>query len=301
MRLFLISDKTVFRGKNFSQKEKQTEKNYLTDAKRRLLMNTKKSCQKLAMTMAAVVLGIVVYPGLSRAATPRTQTASLNQNSINLQLISQSFQPPDRGAPPRTADGGSRGCGLVKPDQKGLTGLTPGNFLPLTVSAHPTFFWYVPASEAEKLEFTLMDETDSQVIYSTKIPLPSKGGIVSFTLPKDNAPALKIGKMYHWYLAMVCDRNDRTGDTLVDGWIERTVQSASLEQQLKQAKSLSEESAIYAKAGIWHEALSILANLRRAQPDNEKFLQSWKELLNSVELQQFAQEPVVETVEISKE
>ncbi|MCT7948627.1 DUF928 domain-containing protein [Ancylothrix sp. C2] len=264
-------------------------------------MNTKQSCQRLAMSVAAVVLGIAVYPGLTRPANATTQTASLNLNSINQQLISQTFQPPDRGAPPRTADGGSRGCGLVKPGQKGLTALTPGNSLPLTVSEKPTFFWYVPASTAVRLEFTLMDETDSQVIYTTKIPLPSKAGIVGFTLPKTNAPALKIGKMYHWYLAMVCDSNDRTGDTVVDGWIERTVQSASLTEQLNQANSLSEQAAVYADAGIWHEAVSTLAKLRQNQPENQELLNSWERLLRSVELERFAQEPVVDTIEISQE
>lgn len=263
-------------------------------------MNANKSWQRVAMTVGAMVLGMAVEAGLNRPAAATTET-NINQNSINLNLISQSFQPPDRGAPPRTADGGSRGCGLVKPGQKGLTALTPGKFLPLTVSEHPTFFWYVPSSSAERLEFTLMDETDTQVIYTTTIPLPSKPGIVGFTLPKANAPALKIGKMYHWYLAMVCNSNDRTGDTVVDGWIERTSQSASLEQQLKQAKSLSEQAEVYAKAGIWHEAVATLASLRRDQPENQTFLTSWKQLLNSVELQQFAQEPVVETIEISKE
>lgn len=263
-------------------------------------MNANQSWQKVAMTMAAMVLGITVEAGLTKPATATTE-ARINQNSINLNLISQSFQPPDRGAPPRTADGGSRGCGLVKPGQKGLTALTPGNFLPLTVSEHPTFFWYVPSSSAEKLEFTLMDETDSQVIYTTTIPVPSKAGIVGFTLPKANAPALKTGKMYHWYLAMVCNSNDRTGDTVVDGWIERTSQSASLTEQLKQANSLREQAAVYAEAGIWHEAVSTLANLRQKQPENPELLNSWGELLRSVQLEQFAQEPVVDTIEISQE
>ncbi len=263
-------------------------------------MNVNKSWQKVAMTMAAMVLGMAVEAGLTRPAAATTE-ANINQNSINLKLISQSFQPPDRGAPPRTADGGSRGCGLVKPGQKQLTALTPGKFLPLTVSEHPTFFWYVPSSSAERLEFTLMDKTDSQVIYTTTIPLPSKPGIVGFTLPKANAPALKIGKMYHWYLAMVCNSNDRTGDTVVDGWIERTSQSASLEQELKQANSLSKQAAVYANAGIWHEAVSTLAILRQKQPENPQLLDSWEELLRSVELEQFAQEPVVDTIEISQE
>lgn len=255
-------------------------------------MNRKNTLQNLATVSAALVLGIAIAPFASARVPSSSQSVPLK--------ISEAFQPPDRGAPPRTADGGARGCGSYKPGEKLLTALTPSNYLPLTVAEHPTFFWYVPQSPAQALEFTLRDEKDEEVIYKTKLPVPASGGIVSLTLPAGSAPALKEGKMYHWYLAMVCNLDDRTGDTVVDGWIERTSPSAALAEELKNAQPSSLPS-IYAKAGIWHEAIATLAKLRRDNPDDMTVVNRWEELLTSVELGAFTREPFVEAGEISKQ
>lgn len=261
----------------------------------------KNSLLKLVSISGALVLGIASSLCLKSLAQAHSQPILIDQNLSVPFKLSEAFQPPDRGAPPRTADGGARGCGLYKPGEKLLTALTPSNYLALTVSEHPTLFWYVPQSPAKTLEFTLRDAKDAEVIYKTQLPTPNKAGIVSLSLPASALPPLKVGQMYHWYLAMVCDSNDRTGDTVVDGWIERTSQSASLTEQLKQANSLSQQAAVYANAGIWHEAVSTLAKLRQNQPENPELLNSWEKLLRSVELEQFAQEPVVDTIEISQE
>lgn len=255
-------------------------------------MNRKNTFQKLATVSAALILGIAIAPFASARGPSLGQSVPLK--------ISEAFQPPDRGAPPRTADGGARGCGSYKEGEKQLTALTPANHLPLTVAEHPTFFWYVPQSPAQALEFTLRDEKDEKVIYKTKLPVPSQAGIVSLTLPAESVPALKEGKMYHWYVAMVCNLEDRTGDTVVDGWIERTSPSAALAEQLKNAQP-STLPSIYAKAGIWHEAIATLAKMRRDNPDDATVVSRWEELLKSVELDAFTAEPFIEAGEISKQ
>ncbi len=255
-------------------------------------MNRKNTLQNLATVSAALVIGIGIAPFASARSFSPSQGAPLK--------LSEAFQPPDRGAPPRTADGGARGCGSYKPGEKLLTALTPSNHLALTVAEHPTFFWYVPQSQARALEFTLRDEKDEAVIYKTTLPVPTEGGIVSLTLPSASAPALKEGKMYHWYLAMVCNQEDRTGDTVVDGWIERTSPSDELAEQIKNAQP-SALPSIYAKAGIWHEAIATLAKLRRNNPNDSTVASRWEELLNSVELGAFTAEPFVEAGEISKQ
>lgn len=260
----------------------------------------KNSLLKLVSISGALVLGIASSLCLKSLAQAHSQPILIDQNLSVPFKLSEAFQPPDRGAPPRTADGGARGCGLYKPGEKLLTALTPSNYLALTVSEHPTLFWYVPQSPAKTLEFTLRDAKDAEVIYKTQLPTPNKAGIVSLSLPASALPPLKVGQMYHWYLAMVCDTEDRSGDTVVDGWMERTELNSNLAEELKNA-SIGDRPSIYAKAGIWHESLASLAQLRRNAPDDATIRARWEQLLNSVQLGEFAKEPLVETDRISQE
>lgn len=264
-------------------------------------MILKNSLQQLATFSGVLVLGLVVGSGFNSPVAASSQPALRDQALSIPQKLSEAFTPPDRGAPPSTADGGARGsCGLYKPGEKVLTALTPTNSLALTVSDYPTFLWYIPRSPANTLEFTLRDESDQEVIYKTQLPMPSEPGIISFSLPAGALVPLEEGKMYHWYLAIVCNQDDRSGDTVVDGWIERTKLSPTVASQLKNAR-VDEVPSIYARAGIWHEAVASLAELRRNNPQDLTLISRWEELLNSVQLGNFAQEPLVEDRQVSQE
>lgn len=248
-------------------------------------MVSKKSLQRLATVSLALSFGMVMTPRFNLPAGAQ----SPNQGGVK---ISQSFQPPDRGAPARTADGGTRGCGAAMND-KGLTSLTPARHLALTVSDSPTFFWYVPKSSAQELEFKLVDgSNEDKVIYQTTLPAPSKSGIISVSLPAGTGRHLENGKMYHWYFSMVCNKEDPTAKSYIDGWIERTQLDAPLASQV-QGASRQELPGIYAQAGIWHEALATLAELRRNYPDDQVIASQWQEFLTSVQLGEFSNEPLI--------
>ncbi len=247
------------------------------------------SLHKLAAVLSIVFLEIgLASPPLVRA---ELQPSSHGVNRTPADALAQAFQPPDRGSPPRTADGGTRGCSSFKPGEKALTPLTPPKHLALTTGEHPTFYWYIPQSPGKTLEFSLLDSQDEQVLYKTTVSAPSQSGIVSLSLPS-NLPPLQVGKQYHWYLVMACDTRDRTGDVAVDGWLERTALTPDLEAKLQTA-SPREQVAIYAKAGIWYESLEALIQLRRNYPNDKEVATGWKALLNSVELGQFVEEPLV--------
>jgi hypothetical protein len=51
---------------------------------------------------------------------------------------------------------------------------------------------------------------------------------------------------------------------------------------------------VYAKAGIWQETISILAQLRHDRPSDRNINAAWKELLESVNLTEIANAPLVE-------
>lgn len=128
----------------------------------------------------------------------------------------------------------------------------------LTLAERPTFFWYVPSSSAQTAKFVLLADKDREVLYETSLTLPNKPGIISFKIP-DSAPALAVGKTYHWYFTIVCNAEDASENPLVDGWVERTQAELPLSEALAKA-DLWKLPAIYAEAGIWHEGLTTLCS-----------------------------------------
>lgn len=206
--------------------------------------------------------------------------------------IAQAFNPPGRGAPPRTADVGTRGCSVSDTNAEPLTALVPVKDLALTLESHPTLFWYVPQAEGKTLKFTLLDKNDQNIIYEKELPAPSASGIVGIELSKDGMEGLKENELYHWYLSLVCDPQDRTGDIIVDGWIERMEATPELAAQIQEA-SPEALPQIYAKSGIWHDALSALVKLYNKNRQNQAIASQWKTLLHSVQLDAFAQTPIL--------
>ncbi|MFS0517913.1 DUF928 domain-containing protein [Nostoc sp. UIC 10607] len=225
---------------------------------------------------------------LLSALTAQVQAQSDHSNKT--WQISQTFKPPQRGKPPASAGGSTRGGSCIT-GKKLITPLIPPDKLGLTFAQRPTFFWYVPASKVKTAKFLLLAE-DQNVFYETSFPLPNKPGIVGFKLP-DSAPALAVGKTYHWYLTILCDAQDSSENPTVDGWVERTQPGAPLSEALAKA-NLYKFPSIYAEAGIWHEALNSLVQLRRTEPNNLKARLDWRQFFKSVGLSAIASEPLID-------
>ncbi len=199
----------------------------------------------------------------------------------------RNFDPPGRGTPERTADGGSRGC--FRP----IASLDPGQAMPLTVSERPTFYWHVPAGAAPQVRFVLRPASDeSKTVYETYMNVPEEDSIISLTLPEASEKALEVGETYHWYLVAVCDTTNPYDGVAIDGWIERVEPSDSLASNLK-ANPERQQPTVYAEAGIWHEAIEGFVNQRQLNPGDATLAQQWQEFLGSVGLAAYADVPVV--------
>lgn len=205
----------------------------------------------------------------------------------------------DKGAPigRRRGAAGRGNCLAVNPP---LTALVPAagtlpvsNVWGLTVTKHPTFWFYVPYSDtsASSGEFVLQDEADNDV-YRALITLPERPGVVSLRLPSTSAP-LELGKLYHWYFKVNCDQQATSGPVFVEGWVQRVTPSPTLESQLA-AATPQQQVALYAANGIWHEALTSLAKLRQVNPEDTALTTDWAELLQSAGLGELASAPMVQ-------
>lgn len=201
------------------------------------------------------------------------------------------FRPSNRGLPGRREGGGTRGgCPLQQPK---LTALIPPSNLGQTLAPYPTFFWYLPQNAATAAEFVLLDANNAE-IYKTQVTLPAEAGVVSLTLPQDLAPdrLLEVGQSYRWYFSLICDPLDRSADMFTSGWVERVEPSAELNNALAVALA-ADVPNLYAKAGLWYDALAATASLRQSQPQNPAFVSEWQNLLQAVGLEALANQPML--------
>ncbi|MEP6516751.1 DUF928 domain-containing protein [Microcoleus vaginatus] len=200
----------------------------------------------------------------------------------------------DREAPPPTQPGRPVRGGCASISQLGLTALVPKNKMGRTVSDYPTFFFYLPQTEAQSAEFILKDESGKQ-IYKQDLTISNLSGVIGVSIPANqNVPPLEVGKSYRWNFTVICDSLDRSADQIESGTVRRVELSADIRRQLAQADP-RQQTFIYAENGIWQDALSTLAAARRDQPNDTTFKADWESLLDSVKLGEIAKEPIVQT------
>ncbi|MEG3871505.1 MULTISPECIES: DUF928 domain-containing protein [unclassified Microcoleus] len=233
-------------------------------------------------------------------------------NISQLAVVGQpSINTPDR--PPNPIPGGPRfipptedidnwpptqprrpvrgGCASIS--QLGLTALVPKNKMGRTVSDYPTFFFYLPQTEAESAEFILQDESGKE-IYKQELTISNLSGVIGVSIPANqNVPPLEVGKSYTWNFTVICDSLDRSADQIEIGTVRRVELSEDIRRQLDQADP-RQKTVIYAENGIWQDALSTLAAARRDQPNDTTFKADWESLLDSVKLGEIAKEPIVQ-------
>lgn len=199
------------------------------------------------------------------------------------------FQPPEQGVPGRREGGGTRG--LVCPTA--TTALIPQSTMGQTISAKPTFFYYLPVALDKTVQFELADERDKTIYKKSFRMVTSRPGIVSVSLGSDgNSPALEVGKNYQWYFTIKCNSKN-TDDVLVSGWINRTTIAPTVKTELDRSGDRRAALSIFAQQGLWYEYLATLAQLRIESPSDASLALKWSEVLNSVELGKIAREPLV--------
>ncbi|MEG4392457.1 DUF928 domain-containing protein [Microcoleus sp. BROC3] len=214
-------------------------------------------------------------------------------NSQQLRAAWNNFQPPEDGVPGRREGGGTRGLECPTATTA-LTALIPQSTMGQTISATPTFFYYLPVALDKTVQFELADERDKTLYKKSFRMVTSRAGIVSVSLGSDgNSPALEVGKNYQWYFTIKCNPKNTTDDVLVSGWINRTALAPTVKIELDRSPDSRAKLSIFAQQGLWYEYLATLAQLRMESPSDASLALKWLEVLNSVELGNIAQQPLV--------
>jgi len=238
---------------------------------------------------------------LSSATLKISQLAVVGQPRIDTPTEPDNTQPggprfiqptEDIDAPPPARVRSVRG-GCASSNQVSLTALVPKNKIGRTVSDYPTFFFYLPQTDAELAELILEDESGNQ-IYQQELTIKNLSGVIGVSIPANtNVPPLEVGKDYTWKFTVVCDAEDRSSDQLETGIVRRVELSADILRELENADP-RQKTVIYAQNGIWQDALGTLAAARRANPNDTDLAADWESLLESVTLGEIPKEPIVE-------
>ncbi len=196
---------------------------------------------------------------------------------------------PPKGAPGKRKGAGSRNDCY----NKQFIALVPGTNFGLTTSERPTFWFYVPYADNNKLEakFWLHNKEGNQ-IYEKTFRLQNTPGIVKITLPETVSP-LVLEDLYPWHFSVICNGTGRLKDDFVYGGVERISITSDLEKQLE-GNNPRERIAVYAQQGLWFDALTALAEMRLANPQDKRLAQDWADLLKQVGLKEIESKPLVD-------
>ncbi|MEL6490568.1 MAG: DUF928 domain-containing protein [Cyanobacteria bacterium J06621_3] len=163
-----------------------------------------------------------------------------------------------------------------------LVSITPRSHMGVTALARPAFWFSIPDTVGSKaVEFRLNSEA-GDLIYTAQVDISSDSGVSEFQLP-ESAPALSPGKNYQWSFSLSCNNGSQSPELGLEGWVKRVNMSTALTEQLA-AASPQERVSLYQDAGLWHEQVSELLNLRRQDAESESLQRLWADLVESVGL-----------------
>lgn len=164
----------------------------------------------------------------------------------------------------------------------------------LTTLEKPSFWFYVPYTTQNltnsSAEFSLQDSEGTD-IHRIKIAVPANPSIIRISLP-NTVKSLEVGKTYRWYFKVRCNGQKASLPVYVEGYIQRSNLDSRVTEQLKTAANPQQKATIYAKEGIWFDALNMLAQIRQSS-QNASVEEDWQSLLRSVNLDGIATAPLV--------
>lgn len=207
-------------------------------------------------------------------------------------MINQRPPDPPRTPPPnQTRPGGGLNpvtSELCSPLNDTVRALIPVENPVLTTSAYPTFLFYVPfgADQVRYGEFSLLVwPRELQRHYKVRFALPEQPGIVSVTLPDSPDYELDTNQYYRWYFQLYCqDGHETVPDLTVHGMVQRV------------AASLERDRPIESGPEIWYDTAAAVAEQLQRSPHDAQLQQDWRNLLQSIDAEDLAQEPFVGSV-----
>ena len=142
-----------------------------------------------------------------------------------------------------------------------------------TVSQQPTLYWYLSSDWDWQMEFTLNEIGKREPVAALTLGIPINKTVHSAGINHLNLAdfdiSLQSNREYEWFITIVPDIEQRSGDLLASGTIKYMDASPILIKQLNQTpKELHYK--IYAEAGIWYDAIDHLCQQIELHPHNKE-------------------------------
>lgn len=248
-------------------------------------MNATQSYLKLALAIALSLANCSFYPLLARS-----------QPSLRVSLGLPEVGDEEAGPPPDNQREPGGGLNPQKPscgyDDKSMSAIVPLKNWVLTASPTPSFWFYFPDSSTDisSGEFVLLTRDGKERLHRIEFKLPEAApGIVSITLPESLDKGNFDEGIYYWQVRMHCSvREGEEPEPLVYGWVKRVLEITANSSETTDTMP-----------NISYDDINNLADRLRnpSNPNRAQIQQRWRELLNSIELTELAEEQILGEVE----
>lgn len=240
--------------------------------------------------VGAIALGTLGF-GLPAPASNLDRISPHSTSHFQQERRESPPNPPSTPPPNQSEPGGALNpfASSCNSADDTLKALIPMENPVLTVSEHPTFFFYVPfsADEVKYGEFSvLLWPGEQERLYKTRFALPEQPGIVSITLPATPEYALAEEQYYHWYFQLYCrDSTIPEPNLEVHGWVQRVARTPERDRSIQATLP-----------DIWYDALNLAAERLQASPQDPQLQQAWHDLLDAIDAGNLAEVTIVGSV-----
>lgn len=237
---------------------------------RGIKMNCRSLIKVLGLICAASNLSAIAYADYR----PTTSEGSAPDRSVTISTAPRYFQPVNPSSPrsPHTSSG-TRGNDSCFASDVAPRIFAPNSFVGITANAQPQLTWFLPEEEPVPVEFSVytVDTAGSYELEHLQM-LTYASGITQYQLPVE----LEQGTRYIWQLVLECNPNRPSAALVYQAEMEFVPMVGNA---MPATATVLEQSEIYAKAGYWYDAISVLGHGQ--QPD---VLTMRRVLLNDLEI-----------------
>jgi hypothetical protein len=195
-------------------------------------------------------------------ALPPEQSSTTNAPVMAQQAPPASimYVPPVQGAPGGRVGAATRGMGQRHPD---LWALCPDH-TGLTAQEQPILYWYASQPLKTPVDIRLVEPGASHPHFEARLVPPVDAGFQSINL-SDYGIRLAPEVPYQWFVSLMGIEPGK--EVTIGGTIMRVPLEGPLSAELVRAEKL-EVPRLYAKAGLWYDAVSTITDLIQADPRN---------------------------------
>jgi hypothetical protein len=193
----------------------------------------------------SLILSSLVFPVFAAESTTPSPPAPST-------TAAPEYKPVVSGAPTRRVGGGTRGGNTPATASITIAVLTPEE-TGKTINSSPKLYWAIYSKKAQKITFSLSDPSKTEPILEKVLPEVTEG-IHSFDLA---AESIKLSKEveYEWSVTVMNEDNSLS-DKYSSGSIVYVNKPTTLEKELKGNNT---PAFVYAKQGLWYDALQSLS------------------------------------------